>query len=140
MDLPAVWLRGNIADVPATLQPVAHALVQSGQEVEKLMIKFPPDNVWLRPAGVASVGFHLQHLAGVLDRLFTYARGESLTHQQLKALQSETAATSEFTTPEMVQRSQHQIGNYSYLFFNHLKALKTLSKYSTFNFRFGKAV
>jgi uncharacterized damage-inducible protein DinB len=26
--------------------------------------------------------FHLQHLAGVLDRLFTYARGEVLTDEQ----------------------------------------------------------
>jgi hypothetical protein len=34
---------------------------------------FPTKLLWERPANVASVGFHLQHLAGVLDRLFTYA-------------------------------------------------------------------
>jgi uncharacterized damage-inducible protein DinB len=38
---------------------------------------------------VASVGFHLQHLAGVLDRMFTYARGQALTEQQLEALAAE---------------------------------------------------
>ena len=39
---------------------------------------FPPSLLWTRPAGLASVGFHLQHIAGVIDRLFTYARGEAL--------------------------------------------------------------
>src|SRR5581483_4427112 len=44
---------------------------------------------WERPAGVASPGFHLQHLSGVLDRLFTYARGEGLDQAQLEALKAE---------------------------------------------------
>jgi uncharacterized damage-inducible protein DinB len=38
---------------------------------------------------VASVGFHLQHVAGVVDRLFTYARGEQLTPPQIDALKRE---------------------------------------------------
>jgi len=37
--------------------------------------------VW-RKAGAASPGFHLLHLAGALDRLFTYARGDALTDSQ----------------------------------------------------------
>lgn len=110
MDLPEVWLRGPIANIPGLLQPVSHALLQSGEEVEKLMLEFPVNKLWLRPAGVASVGFHLQHLAGVLDRLFTYARRESLAPQQLKALQSEgKPSVPELTPPEMVQRFQDQI-------------------------------
>ena len=35
------------------------------------------------------MGFHLQHMAGVVDRLFTYARGESLSSEQRKALEQE---------------------------------------------------
>ena len=50
---------------------------------------FPDDLLWTRPGGVASTGFHLQHLAGVLDRLFTYARGESLNATQLGNLENE---------------------------------------------------
>ena len=46
------------------------------------MADFPEEKLWERPAGVASPGFHLQHLSGVLSRLFTYARGESLTPAQ----------------------------------------------------------
>lgn len=87
--LPEVWLRGPIAGVPALLQPVAHALLQAREEVDALLQDFPEALLWRRPAGVASVGFHLQHLSGVVDRLFTYARGEPLTQQQREALAAE---------------------------------------------------
>lgn len=86
---PEVWLRGPLADTPALLQPIAHALLQAREEVNELMLGFEPSKLNLRPAKVASVGFHLQHLTGVLDRLLTYARGEMLTAAQLAALQQE---------------------------------------------------
>ena len=66
---PEVWLRGPLPDMPPLLQPIAHALLQAREEVNALMATFPVDLLWQRPAGVASVGFHLQHLTGVLDRL-----------------------------------------------------------------------
>ena len=53
------------------------------------MQDFPDAQLWKKPAGVASVGFHLRHLTGVLDRLFTYARGEALTEEQLTYLRAE---------------------------------------------------
>jgi uncharacterized damage-inducible protein DinB len=87
--LPEVWLRGPVPDVPDVLQPVAHALLQAREEVEALMKDFPGEQLWTRPAGVASVGFHLQHFSGVLSRLFTYARGDSLNAEQLQALAAE---------------------------------------------------
>jgi uncharacterized damage-inducible protein DinB len=89
MSRPEVWLRGALPDVPPLLQPVAHALLQAREEVDVLLVGFPAGLLWARPAGVASVGFHLQHLAGVLDRLFTYARGEALDAAQLAALAAE---------------------------------------------------
>jgi uncharacterized damage-inducible protein DinB len=71
------------------LQPVAHALMQAREEVAKLMDGFDEALLWDRRAGVAAVGFHLQHLTGVLDRLFTYARGETLCNEQRIALDNE---------------------------------------------------
>jgi uncharacterized damage-inducible protein DinB len=87
--VPEVWLRGPLPGIPASLQPVAHALLQAKEELYSLMEHFPDSFLWENPAGVASVGFHLQHLTGVLDRLFTYARGEALSQVQLKALSAE---------------------------------------------------
>lgn len=84
-----VWLRGPLPNIPPLLQPVAHALLQASEEVHRLLDDFPDTLLWERPANVASVGFHLQHLTGVLDRLFTYARNESLSSSQLDALDSE---------------------------------------------------
>ncbi|RYG43116.1 MAG: DinB family protein, partial [Chitinophagaceae bacterium] len=71
------WLAGPINGVPALLQPVAHALLQAQHEIHALLFDFPPALFWSQPAGIASVGFHLQHIRGVLDRLFTYARSEA---------------------------------------------------------------
>ena len=89
MTLPEVWLRGPIGGVPDVLQPVAHALLQVKEESRRLLETFPEDLLWTRPAGLASVGFHLQHMSGVVDRLFTYARGASLTPEQQAALARE---------------------------------------------------
>jgi len=86
---PEAWLRGPLPDMPALLQPVAHALLQAREEVHAIMDSFTEERLWERPAGVASVGFHLQHLAGVIDRLFTYARGESLNEMQSAELAAE---------------------------------------------------
>jgi len=81
-----VWQRGPIEGVPALLQPVAHALLQAIEDVEKETSAFPLELIWEKPGGVASVGFHLKHVRGVVDRLFTYARGEMLSDGQIHAL------------------------------------------------------
>jgi uncharacterized damage-inducible protein DinB len=86
---PEAWLRGPISGIPDHLQPVAHALVQAREEARALLQDFPVDLLWTQPAGVASVGFHLQHAAGVIDRLFTYARGETLSDAQRRVLAQE---------------------------------------------------
>jgi hypothetical protein len=84
-----VWLRGPVENIPALLQPVAHALLQSNEEAQVIMENFPEKHLWQRPAGVAPPAFHLQHLTGVLDRLFTYAKEQSLTDEQLHYLSIE---------------------------------------------------
>ena len=84
-----VWLRGPLDGIPILLQPVAHALLQAREEINELMTDFTDALLWERPAGMASPGFHLQHMAGVLDRLYTYAKGEQLNEQQLDYLAAE---------------------------------------------------
>ena len=84
-----VWQRGPVKDIPPLLQPVAHALLQAKEELNLLMLNFPDNLLWIKPAGLASPAFHLQHLSGVLDRVFTYARGEKLNNIQLARLKAE---------------------------------------------------
>ena len=86
---PEVWLRGPIPGIPALLQPVAHGLLQCREELHKHVASLSPDQIWARPSGVASIGFHVRHAAGSLDRLFTYARGDALSSAQQAALLAE---------------------------------------------------
>jgi uncharacterized damage-inducible protein DinB len=101
-----VWLRGPLPGVPPLLQPVGHALLQVREELTAALRDFPSELLNERPAGVASVGFHLQHMAGVLDRLLTYARGESLTAEQFAAFEAEEPPLNQGsnTVTELVQR------------------------------------
>lgn len=75
---PEPWLRGPIDGVPALLMPAAHALQQAREDVVGVVSTLTTEELWLRPGGAASVGFHVRHLGGALDRLLTYARGEAL--------------------------------------------------------------
>lgn len=107
--MPEVWLRGPLPDIPPLLQPVAHALLQAREEVIAEMAGFPGERLWERPAGVASVGFHLQHLAGVIDRLFTYAQGKRLDDRQARALAAEGRPDANIVTEELIAAFQDQV-------------------------------
>ncbi|HEX2608210.1 MAG TPA: DinB family protein [Flavisolibacter sp.] len=108
MSLPEVWLRGPMPAIPALLQPAAHALVQAVEEIHAYMDGFPDALVWERPAGVASPGFHVQHMTGVLSRMISYARGEALTNSQLKALQQEGVPV-DVSTASLLQGFQEMV-------------------------------
>ena len=84
-----MWLTGPVAGVPPALQPAAHALLQTVQDIEHALENFAEDHVWLTPGGAASIGFHLTHLAGSTDRLCTTARGERLNDAQKAARDAE---------------------------------------------------
>jgi hypothetical protein len=89
---PEVWLRGPVAGYPPMLMPVVHALLQVREDVHRLIGTVPDEHVWTRPGAAASIGFHVRHAGGALDRLFTYARGETLSARQKEALTSEGIA------------------------------------------------
>ena len=107
MSLPEVWLRGPLNNIPPLTQPVAHALLQVGEEIDKSLADFPDHLLWLKPAGVASVGFHLQHMAGVCDRLLTYANKQTLSKDQLLYLQHEETPIDENTTTVLLIKKFH---------------------------------
>ena len=78
-----------MAGIPALLQPVAHSLLQCREEVAATLENLTTDQIWNAPAGAASIGFHVRHAAGSLDRLFMYARGERLSAAQKAAFVAE---------------------------------------------------
>lgn len=74
--------------------PVAHGLLQAGEDVERAFDDFTGD-LWEQPGGAASPGWHLVHLIGSTDRLFTYAHGEGLDTRQREWLEVEKSGRSE---------------------------------------------
>jgi uncharacterized damage-inducible protein DinB len=88
---PDPWLRGSITGIPALLQPAAHAFVLAREDVDAAVAGLTDGELWMRPGGVASLGFHLAHLAGSTSRLLSYARGQALTDAQKAALVRERA-------------------------------------------------
>jgi hypothetical protein len=108
---PEVWLRGSVPDVAPVLQPVAHALLQAAEDVRRVVTPLDRDALWARPGGAASVGFHVRHAAGALDRLFTYARGEALSEAQRAALVRETTLEhqGDATAGELVAAFEAQV-------------------------------
>ncbi len=87
---PEVWLRGPLPGIDAVLMPAAHTLVQVREDVAEAAAGASDADLWARPGGAASAGFHLRHLAGSLERLLTYARGERLSPAQLAVLGHES--------------------------------------------------
>ena len=90
MSEPEVWLRGAIPEIPPHLQPVAHSLLQSREEIQRVLEGLTPERIWRVHPNAASIGFHVIHAVGSLDRLFTYARGVGLSDAQRQTLAEES--------------------------------------------------
>jgi len=112
MNQPEVWLRGTTEGYPIALQPILHSLLQAQEEIHKLMQDFPSDLLWEKPAGMASPGFHLQHIAGVVDRMAAYAKAESLTPVQFEYLKKEGKVNAELSKKILVERLDYQIAEF----------------------------
>ena len=104
------WQRGPVDGVPAVLQPVAHILLQVGESVDELLAGGLTEAQWnARPANIASAAFHVRHMAGVIDRLFTYAHGRTLTEEQFTSLRAEGSPMTEADAPKAIAKLHTQV-------------------------------
>lgn len=110
MEAPEPWLRGPVPGIPPLLQPVAHAFLLAVEDVRRTVAPLPAAHLWARPGGAPSVGFHVRHATGSLDRLFTYARGEALSNEQLAFLKGEAEPGSPpLEAAALAQEFEHQV-------------------------------
>jgi uncharacterized damage-inducible protein DinB len=103
------WQRGPVDGVPSMLQPVAHILLQVAESVDELVHDLSEEQWNARPANVASVAFHVRHIPAVIDRLFTYARGESLSEHQFAALRAEGDPMTQSEIPNALQAVRDRV-------------------------------
>ncbi len=103
------WQRGPVDGVPGVLQPVAHILLQVQESVHELTDGLG-ENEWnARPAGVASVAFHVRHITGVIDRLFTYAQGQTLSDAQFASMKREGDPLNEADAPSIIRALDERV-------------------------------
>jgi len=103
------WLNGPLESVSSQLMPAAHALVQAVEDIRKAAGGLTVAQVWAKQHGAASAGFHLGHVAGSIDRLLTYARGESLDSAQFAALAAESEPDESVAAAELVSAATKRI-------------------------------
>jgi DinB superfamily len=84
------WLRGPLRGVHPLVAPTLHAYAQASEDVAHWTEGLTLEQIWLRSQDLAPVGFQLRHIAGSVERLTTYLRGEQLTPEQLEAIQHES--------------------------------------------------
>ncbi len=83
------WLRGPIPDVDPLLSPILRSFQQAREDLTTHTEGLSTEQIWARPHGFGSVGFHIRHITGSVDRLTTYLEQRSLSAQQLSTLKSE---------------------------------------------------
>jgi uncharacterized damage-inducible protein DinB len=98
------WLRGPVDGITPLLQPVAHALIDADEDVQKALKGLSAEQIRRKAGNAAPLAFHVKHAMGSLDRLLTYARGESLTEAQLATLAAEKPMDVGTLTPERLAR------------------------------------
>ncbi len=89
MPQPEPWLRGPLAGVSPLVANLIYTFTQAREELGTAVDKLSVDEIWVRPHGLAAVGFHIRHLGGAAERLGCYLTGNVLTAEQLSDLKRE---------------------------------------------------
>jgi uncharacterized damage-inducible protein DinB len=86
---PEPWLRGTLTDVAAVPRAAIHALELAREDIARWCSALTDAELNSRPFEIASVAFHIRHIARSIDRLLTYAEGNQLSAFQFSALKTE---------------------------------------------------
>ncbi len=86
------WMRGPVPGVDALLAPVLYSFQQAREDLAKWTEGLTTEQIWATPHGFGSVGFHVRHIGGSVDRLMTYVKGDQLSSDQMAFLKSEKAS------------------------------------------------
>ena len=83
------WLRGPLPGVEPLVAPVFFSFAQVREDLDLHTRGLSEEAVWRRIGSLPSLGFHLRHIAGSVDRLTAYLMEEPLSAEQLEFLKRE---------------------------------------------------
>jgi len=87
--LPEPWLRGTSTEVSPVQRAILHALELAKEDLDLWCGELNDDELNARPANIASVAFHIRHIARSTDRLLTYAESGTLSPEQISEMKAE---------------------------------------------------
>lgn len=110
---PEPWLRGPIDGVHPLVMPLFFSFAQVREDLTKHTEGLTREQVWQKIDG-ASLGFHLKHIAGSVDRLTTYLLGEQLSEEQMRVLRQEQEGSEDLSillhlVDESLRASEHKL-------------------------------
>jgi len=83
------WMSGTLPDLPPVIAALLYSFQQAREDLEKYTSGLTDGQLWRRDGDIGSVGFHIRHIAGSVDRLVTYASGQSLSAARMQVLREE---------------------------------------------------
>jgi uncharacterized damage-inducible protein DinB len=79
--------------VTPEVHPVTGHLLRAAEQIREdvgeALAPLTAEQVWAKPLGMTSAGFHAKHLAGSTQRLCTYLEGGQLSAEQLAEIPAE---------------------------------------------------
>ena len=111
--LPEPWLRGVLQGIDPVTGHLLRASEHIREDVERAIAPLSVEQLWSRPHGTTSAGFHVKHLAGSTERLSTYLEGRQLSPEQMDALKNENAGNE--TAGELIAAVRHALAHYEEL-------------------------
>jgi uncharacterized damage-inducible protein DinB len=107
------WMRGIVPGIDPVIGHLLRASEHIREDLEGAIQALSREQIWARPGGMTSVGFHAKHLAGSTERLCTYLQGEQLSAEQLAALKAE--GSGEETADQLVAAVKAALAQYEEL-------------------------
>lgn len=87
--LPEPWMRGILPGINPVIGHLLRASEHIQEDLARAIAGLNVEQIWAKPHGMTSAGFHAKHLAGSTERLCTYLEGKQLTEEQLAAIAQE---------------------------------------------------
>ena len=106
-------MRGKIEELDPVISHLFRAIEQIREDSHTAIADLTPAQIWAKPHGMTSTGFHAKHLAGSTERLSTYLAGQPLSPEQLAAIDTESQGNE--TTADLLTAIDTALDHYEKL-------------------------
>jgi hypothetical protein len=111
--LPEPWMRGIVPGLDPVVGHLLRASEHIREDLERAIAPLSGEQLWARPGGMTSAGFHAKHLAGSTERLCTYLEGNQLSAEQFAAMKAE--GTGDESAKELITAVRRALARYEEL-------------------------